>query len=498
MLRTIRITIAVLTFTGLLLLFLDFTGTLHHYLAWLAKAQFVPAVLGINLLVIVCLIVLTLLFGRVYCSMVCPLGIFQDLIARLRTQRSKLPYRYTKAHSWLRYGVLSLFVLALVSGLGSLAAVIEPYSIFGRATQNLLSPLTEWISSLLAYGTQRADSYSIYGEDVWVRSLPTWIVALLSILVVGVLAYRGGRTYCNTICPVGTFLGFLSRYSLMKVRIAQDKCVSCGICARHCKASCIDSKNHAIDYSRCVACGNCLRHCSHGALTYGRLLAQPNQKEAPAPQSEVDTSRRTFLWTLGGVTASAALSPIAMKALGGLAAVEGTVIPKRSIPITPPGSLSAMHLAQHCTACQLCVSQCPTKVLRPSERLMTLMQPEMNYERGWCLPSCNTCGNVCPTGAIQPIAEGKKTSVQIGHAVWLRRNCIVTREETADAIQCGRCAEVCPRGAIRMMPDPTQKQRLIPVVNIPSCIGCGACENHCPARPFFGIYVEGHEQHSTR
>ena len=189
---------------------------------------------------------------------------------------------------------------------------------------------------------------------------------------------------------------------------------------------------------------------------------------------------------------------------GGLAVIEDKKIPNRITPITPPGSLSASNIAQHCTACQLCISACPNQVLRPSGNLMTFMQPEMSYERGYCRPECTKCSEVCPAGAIRPITVAEKSSIQIGHAVWVKKNCI----PLTDGVDCGNCARHCPVGAIQMVPfhgrhrhrggrenSEQDKTIMIPVINTERCIGCGTCENLCPARPFSAIYVEGHEHH---
>lgn len=177
----------------------------------------------------------------------------------------------------------------------------------------------------------------------------------------------------------------------------------------------------------------------------------------------------------------------------GLAVIEDKKIPERSTAIVPPGALSARSFAQHCTACQLCVSVCPNGVLRPSTDLTKLMQPEMSYERGYCRPECTKCSEVCPAGAIRPITVAEKSSIQIGHAVWVKENCV----PLTDGVECGNCARHCPTGAIQMVAsDPSNSESLkIPVVNTERCIGCGACENLCPARPFSAIYVEGHEAH---
>ena len=176
---------------------------------------------------------------------------------------------------------------------------------------------------------------------------------------------------------------------------------------------------------------------------------------------------------------------------GGLAAIQDKKIPTRSTALKPAGSLSIKHFSNHCTACQLCVSVCPNGVLRPSEKLDSLMQPEMSYERGYCRPECVRCSEVCPTGAIRRITTNEKSAVHIGYAVWIKENCLVTN----DSISCGKCANVCPTGAIIMTPQNDDESTKIPCVNTERCIGCGACENMCPARPLSAIYVEGRETH---
>lgn len=490
MLRKIRLTLAVVAFALVTALFLDFTGTLHAWFGWLAKIQFLPAVLALNVGVIVFLAALTLVFGRVYCSVICPLGVMQDVVSWASGRRKKKKYRfsYSPAKSWLRYGVLAVFVAALAAGIGSLVALLAPYSSYGRIAQNLFAPLYGWMNNLLAYIAERAGSYAFYEKEVWLRSLPTFVIAAATFVALVVLAWRNGRTYCNTICPVGTVLGFLSRFAWLKIRIDTDKCNGCGLCAKSCKAACIDSKSHSVDYSRCVACGDCVENCHKKAISY----RGPVKKAAAG---EVDAARRTFLMGAAVAATTAAVAQEKKKVDGGLAVIEDKVAPERATAITPPGSVSAANMARRCTACQLCVSVCPNNVLRPSTDLTKLMQPTVSYERGYCRPECTKCGEVCPAGAIKPISRAEKSSVQIGHAVWVAKNCI----PMTDGVECGNCARHCPAGAITMVslsPVHPDKPK-VPAVNTARCIGCGACENLCPARPFSAIYVEGHEVHRT-
>lgn len=492
MLRKIRIALASLCFVLITLLFLDFTGTLHTWFGWLAKIQFLPAVLALNLGVVVFLILLTLLFGRVYCSVICPLGVMQDIFAWFGRKSKKNRYTYSPAKSVLRYTVLGIFVVALIAGVGSVVALLAPYSSYGRIAQNLLALFWAWGNNLFAYIAERADSYAFYEKEVWLKSLPTFIIALVTVVCLAILAWRNGRTYCNTICPVGTVLGFFSRFSWMKPVIDADKCVNCGLCGRNCKAACIDTKNHTIDYTRCVSCMDCLEKCHTHAIRYGRVKkADPVTSE----RKTVDTSRRTFLTGVGVLAATAAVRAQEKTVDGGLAAITDKKIPDRATPIVPPGAQSLRHMAQHCTGCQLCVSVCPNDVLRPSTKLTTLMQPEASYERGYCRPECVKCSEVCPAGAILKITPADKSAIQIGHAVWVKDNCV----PLTDGVECGNCARHCPTGAITMVasdPEDSYSPK-IPAVNTELCIGCGACENLCPARPFSAIYVEGHTHHRT-
>ena len=489
MLRKVRIAAAAVCFALITLLFLDFTGTLHAWFGWLAKVQLLPAVLALNVGVIVLLVALTLIFGRIYCSVICPLGVMQDLISWFGDKAKKNRFSYSPAKSWLRYGVLALFVVALVAGFASIALLIAPYSAYGRIAQNLLAPLWGWGNNLLAYFAERADSYAFYSTEVWIRNFATLGVAVVTLVVLAVLAWRNGRTYCNTICPVGTVLGFLSRFSLLKPVIDTEKCINCNICSKNCKAACIDIPNHKIDYSRCVTCMNCIEKCPKKAISYAMRPAA--QKAAPA-EAKVDTARRNFLIGAGLVAAEAVRAQ-EMRGDGGYAVLVDKQAPDRENPITPPGSKGLRNLTAHCTGCQLCVAACPSQILRPSSDLKMFMQPTMSYENGYCRPECNKCSTVCPTGAIDLISVAEKSSVQIGHAVWVKKNCIVVSDDK----DCGNCERHCPTKAITMVPlDPADpKSRKIPTVNESLCIGCGACEHLCPSRPFSAIYVKGYQSH---
>ena len=499
MLRKIRIILAGVFFTCITMLFLDFTGTLHTWLGWMAKIQFLPAVLALNFGVVAALVILTLLFGRVYCSVICPLGVMQDIISWIHgktKKKNRFRFSYSPAKNILRYGVLALFIAGLLLGAHSIAILIAPYSAYGRIAGNLLAPLYQWANNFFAWIAERADSYAFYSTEVWLRSLPTFIIAAVTFVIIFILAWRNGRTWCNTICPVGTVLGFLSRFSFFAPAIDTDKCRNCGLCGKQCKAACINMKEHEIDLSRCVACMDCIDACKDGAIHYVRRKSSKNAAKTESRNETPDKGRRAFIASSAIAMTAAASTKAQIKGDGGLAPVSRSLKPERNTPVVPAGSESLKNFTDHCTACQLCVSVCPNQVLRPSTSLDTLMMPEMGFERGYCRPECTLCSEVCPAGAIKPVNRVEKSSIQVGIAVINLDNCIVN----TDGVHCGNCSKHCPANAIRMVrkePDSDNWLR-IPTVNENRCIGCGACENVCPARPLAAIHIEGYETHKMK
>ncbi len=462
--RKIRIAIAILFFAGITLLFLG-VPSLASWLGWMPKLQFLPAVMALNVLVIVLVLALTLLFGRIYCSTICPLGVFQDGISRVRVTLGRLrkkrkPFHFRKEHRWLRYGIWVLFVAAIAAGVQSFVAILAPYSAYGRMVESVAH----------------------------FKAGPVLAVAAATLLVVGLLAFFTGREYCNSICPVGTTLSFFSRFAIFRPVIDADKCKNCRLCEVNCKASCIDIANHKIDYSRCVVCFDCIGNCKFDALKYRIYHGSGAQRQAEEEDTSQGSGRRAFLAGAAMGLTAIALEAQNKKRDGGFA----EVLPKRAIdretPVTPPGSLSIRDFYKRCTACQLCVSVCPNKVLRPSADLDHLMQPQMGFEEGYCRPECTKCSEVCPSGAIIRISPEEKTIYHVGTASVDRSLCVAEK-----GTKCGNCARHCPVGAIQMVE--SSDGYMVPAVNTEICIGCGACENLCPSRPVSAITVNGRHDH---
>ena len=478
-LRVLRIVLASVMLLCMMWLFIDTTGFAARHLGWMAKMQFLPAVLRlfvaastVTLAVVALTLLCTWLFGRIYCSVICPLGIMQDIFTRLGGQKwhkkiwrhlGHSRWHYEKPNPKVRTGLFIVFVVILLLW-HPLASLIEPYSLFGRIVHSLT----------MTYDQPLMQTLSVF-----------------LFVIVAVWAFVDGREWCNTVCPVGTILSYVSKHSLFGIYIDPGKCTGCQACERKCKAKCIDAKNHFVDTSRCVDCFDCLDKCQFDALSFGKMDLRnqgiTERRKADATK-QMDTSRRTFL-AMAGTLAATGLASAQHKTDGGLAIIEDKQVPPRQVPLKPAGSQSLKRFTQLCTSCQLCVTACPEHILRPSSDLQTLLQPEMHFEYGYCLTGCTRCGDICPTGAILQITKEEKTAYQIGHAVWIAENCVVNTDE----VSCGNCERHCPTGAIIMVEN--RRGLKIPTVDTEKCIGCGHCEYVCPSRPFSAIYVEGHQQH---
>ena len=499
MFKKLRVILALLSFIAVTLLFLDFTGVAQQWWGWIAKIQLVPAFLALNIVAIVFLLLLTIILGRAYCSVICPLGILQDIVIHVRgwfgkKSKRKNRFKYSKPKTWLRLSMLTIFVVMIILGLcnvigTTIASFIEPYSAYGRIASSLFAPIYDASNNVIADALVDTECYWFYHVETF-QYLPLTIIAVVTLLVIGVVAWVGGRAYCNTICPVGTILGYVSRYSLFKPIIDTSKCNGCTKCAKNCKSLCIDAKNHEIDYSRCVMCMNCIENCSTGAIKIQRRLSR---KENVEEKSGANDSRRNFIITGVALAAASAAKASDKVTDGGLAKIIDKEKPQRKTRIVPPGAVSLSHLQRLCTGCQLCISACPNDVLHPSTELSTFMQPVVGYEKGYCRPECVRCSDACPVGTFHKITVEEKSAIQIGRAVVNLGTCVATSRGQ----KCGNCADKCPTGAIKMVAidSNNENSHYMPVVNESKCIGCGACEYYCPVRPISAIYVNGNEKH---
>lgn len=498
-LRTTRTVLAMLVIIPFIFLFIDFGSTELRPLWFLSKLQIAPATLSLfagagSALLLATLLIVTLLVGRVYCSVICPFGILQDMFTRLgnigKKKNKRRKFTYSTPLNILRYSILSITVVCTALGFSAVLGWLDPYSNFGRIAKNIVG---------LAYASLNNLAATVFSDTLYYVSLKsfeafTFGFSLFVLISVGVMAIWRGRLFCNSICPVGALLSLVSRFSLFKLQLNEASCNSCGLCAMRCKSQCIDSKNKTLDFSRCVTCYNCIDACNRKALSYQFALRKPTPVSTPSkPISDAlvsapaDASKRRFLTgaaiALGGAAVAKArknLSP--------------APIYKKEHSITPPGSLSITHLKSKCTACHLCIAQCPTQVIRPAfleYGVDGIMMPLLDYKRDFCNFECTLCSEICPTGAIQRLTTDEKKQTQIGQVYFQKELCVVY----TDGTDCGACSEHCPTKAVDMKP--FRDGLYLPEVDRSICIGCGGCEYICPVRPLRAIYVEGNPTHLT-
>ena len=264
MLKVLRIIAALAVFVGLNLFFLGFA----EGMGFLTRIQFVPACLAFNFVVVGVVAGVTLLMGRVYCSVVCPLGIFQDIVLRLRRLIVRKNFSYRPGHPVGRAVSALVFAVLVLCGCAALAGLIEPYSIYGRYATHLFEPLAAMCANVVADLAARWGHPCMLKSEIFVRGWAALGVAGVLFVALTILVALRGRLFCNTVCPVGAVLGLLSAKAPVRIRLDAEKCVKCGLCAKACKAECIDVANGKVDQSRCVRCFNCLGACKKEAMSW--------------------------------------------------------------------------------------------------------------------------------------------------------------------------------------------------------------------------------------
>lgn len=540
--RWFRRIFAVIFFVAISAQFLD----VYHQLPdiWYeyhpTKAQLFPSLL--NLLgtgsvlagaAFITVSVVTLIFGRAYCSFLCPFGILMDFVRWLATYPTKSKFlkstklgafckqnfaRITFSPAWnkVRAFFVGITILLIAFGGAALVGLIEPYSLFGKIFGCIVYPAasagTNEISNFLAArGNYSVPSVSGHAEV----ALPAFGLALFILCAIFLLSAVRGRLYCNTVCPVGGYLGFLARYSLFKLELNPAKCIACGLCEKICKAQCIDSRRRNLDFSRCVLCLDCASTCRKSAVHFTwryrsakkeEPLSEIEEEKSPVSSSAQRTmDRRAFVKTL---PAFAALFGMAAKVKEGQPLpkpedsnkpyvilpdaspyyVDGKRPDKRLTPL--PGSRSLERFFSKCTGCQICVSTCKSQMLKPSITewgLGGIMRPFMDFDKGFCVQECIECTKVCPSDALIPLTVEEKKLEKLGTAIFREDLCVVKKDET----DCSACGEHCPVAAIEMLPYKPEKHLYIPYIHEDVCIGCGACENICPVVPYKALVIQG-------
>ncbi len=406
---------------------------------------------------------------------------------------SRVNRKKNYSYAMPRHSIQAVVFLCIISTAGMgfplLLDWVEPYGIFARGVRVIFRPL---YAGFIALWNLSAKALGLYGPApvVLEHDLPVVIVSAVLFTAIAVTAFFKGRLYCRSLCPAGTLLELVASRPVFGIRIDQA-CTKCRACEKACPASCIDAGKAAIDSGRCILCLSCTGVCPAASIGYGRPTPQRQSSGMPL-------DRRNFL-AIAGFAALGALVPAAIKKIVSLQNNAGRVTLSgisRTLALAP-GAVSLERYARFCTACGLCVSRCPTGVLRHLNPGIGKLpgsfgggQPFLDYSRAYCTYDCVACSRVCPTGSLLRLTPEAKRTTALGESRFERSRCIVITNGTS----CGACAEHCPTGAVTMrmleQGKPTE-----PFLENDLCVGCGACEKVCPSLPLKAIWVAGLPRH---
>ncbi|MBI9091826.1 MAG: 4Fe-4S dicluster domain-containing protein [Desulfobacterium sp.] len=518
---TIRAISAAVMMVLFILFFMDVHPATTGFLGQtVAGFQFFTSLVGLAsgsmkaTLLFTLLLLLSMVFGRIYCAVLCPLGIFQDMmifLSRRYGKRKGIYPKHPKSYPFLWYAILMLTALLFFAGSLILINVLDPFSIFGRFCTLLILAVLSGMNNLLVSLTEHFHLFILTpvtpGPVLW----PLFFITYAWLIMVTFMAFYHGRLYCNTLCPVGAFFSLFSRVALFRFSIDEKRCTACGKCGRICRAGCVDPVGGSIDLARCVACFDCMDVCPENAITYrapALSTREPLQtrrphsscpavrgatalsaKEMPQALMNKGVQKRQFLLT--SLAAGGGIMALGLPLGTALARItwESPALP---FPVTPPGSLGVEHFSRNCVACLACVSVCPENVIQPGLTdygMAGIIQPGLDFTRSRCAYTCRACTLVCPSGAILPLSLEKKQRTRIARVVFKEKRCLVHTHKR----DCGACAEVCPTHAVHTIRENNiHHPRLKP----DACIGCGACQQVCPVNPK-AIYVEAARVHET-
>jgi ferredoxin len=435
--------------------YLSGSGEGNRLLAVLMKTQFTAVLYrsGLASAASAASVAAALAVGRVFCSVLCPMGALQE--ACWRAARFLRIGASGGVKPWpARYAVAIAAGFGIIFAIPRLAFFADPISNFGRGMTAI---------SALAGGRARAFT----------------LILAVPFVVILIVSFFRGRRFCDW-CPAGVALGALSSIAPFGMKI-REGCVSCGLCEKKCPTGCVDSRRKKIDRGRCVLCFSCAVVCPGDFARFGVCgLSQSDESGRRAFLSAAESRAGTFIVSaiyLAGANVKFFLKRWDEGASKARYEDSSAADTDSALPILPPGARSAEHYISRCSACQACVAACPVKILKAVGEV----RPALDYSEDYCQYSCVECGRVCPTGAIKFLGAEEKRRTRVALSNLSLSRCVVVTKSQA----CGACAEVCPTRALRMTPflNAPAPGLTIPVFDEPYCIGCGACLVVCPAKP---------------
>jgi len=459
------------------------TGHVYRYLGW-------------GLLIIG----VTLLFGRVFCNWICPYGTLHQFIGWLfnvGNGKLRIDSNRYRDFFFLKYAIL--IVMLIMAAFGSLQiGLLDPICLMYRTFATVVAPMVDMgLTSASSAGTAMgADTQFLdnmkFAPGVSARIfVGSFWIGLMIVALVGANVIIP-RFFCRTLCPLGAFLGVLSRFSLFRINRDVHKCTDCNLCLTRCEGAA--DPMGKVRLSECFSCMNCIDDCPEDALSF-TMIGLDTKQVVAAP----DISRRKIVFaSIGGVLAFPMIRN------------HGVNTDENFSPelIRPPGSVEESDFLAKCIKCDQCINSCPTNVLQPASfsegGIEALWTPVMKFKIGHCQLKCTMCSEVCPTGAIRKITVEEKMGkgkqeyeeagpIQLGTAFFDTGRCLPHAME----IPCVVCEEVCPTSPKAIQTKDVEAKDVygnIVVLNQPFmvpdlCIGCGICETECPIKDSRAVYV---------